>query len=188
MRSRSVAALVLLVLLPTFAVAQRGGRGGGGGGRTSSDLSKPPAVRYPTVRDIDDHNPAFLLVDKRKKLSLSDSTVAQLKALEKVFKQRDSQTVAMYDSVRRRINSSIAQDVSEATPGLQMEDAQNKLGLRNLWADLRERRSKYAQEALALVPEDKRKAAADFLTEQEDDFLRSMPGGRGRSGAPPGDR
>lgn len=179
MRSRATAALALVLVFPSIALAQRGGRGAGE--RTSASLSKPPAIRYPTVRDIEDHNPASLLVDRRKKLSLPDSAVNQLKALEKVFKERNAPTVAMYDSVRRRINSSIMQDVTEATPGLQMEDQQNKLGLRNLWADVRERISKDGQEALALVPEDKKKEAADFLKERGDDLAQMMPGGRGRS-------
>ena len=40
-------------------------------------------ARTPSSRDFIDLNPAALLIDKRKKLSLADSTVAQLKAVEK---------------------------------------------------------------------------------------------------------
>ena len=179
MHLRLVGSLALLAVLPAMAVAQRGG--GSKATTRPSDLPTTPQVRYPTVRDIDEHNPASLLVDKRRKLALADSAVNQLKALEKTFKDRNAQTVAMYDSVRRRITSSLAQGVSELTPGLQMEDQQNKLGMRNLWADLRGRIEKDGQEALALVPEDKKKDASVLLKEHLDDFDKLMPGGRGRS-------
>lgn len=185
MHSKIITTLALLALVPASAVAQRGGGSRGGSGtHASSDLTKPPSVRYPTVSDLDDHNPATQLVDRRKKLGLADSTVSQLKALEKVLKDRNAQTVAMYDSVRRRIVATNQQTIGEATPGLQMEDRQNKLGLRNLWSDLSDRRVKDTQDALALVPEDKRKAAADWLKDEEDDLQRKMPGGaRGGGGS-----
>jgi hypothetical protein len=186
MQSRFIVALALLVVLPANAFAQRGG--GSSKAASPPKVSPAPSVRYPTVRDIEDHNPASLLVDKRKKLSLADSTVAQLKTLEKVIKERNAPTLAMYDSVRRRINSSLAQDVSEATPGLQMEDQQNKLGLRNLYAALRDQRTKDAQDALAFVPENSKKAATDLLKDQEDDFDRMMPTGQRGRGSAPGER
>jgi hypothetical protein len=186
MLSRSIVALALLVAIPAAAHAQRGGRDTK---EAKAATPKPkPQVRYPTVRDIEDHNPASLLVDKRKKLSLADSTVAQLKALEKANKAHNVETLAMYDSVRRRINSSLAQDDTEATPGLQMENQRNKLGLRNLFGELSDRRKKDAQDALALVPESSKKAAADLLTDQGDDLDRLMPRGRAGSEGPPGDR
>jgi hypothetical protein len=188
MRSKFITTVTLLALLPAMAVAQRGGGRTASTSHASGDLSKPPSVRYPTVGDIEDHNPATLLVDRRKKLSLADSTVSQLKALEKVVKERNALMVAMYDSVRRRIVATNQQAISEATPGLQMEDRQNKTGLRNLWAELRDRRAKDAEEALALVPEDRRKAAADYLKEQDDELERRMPGGGDRPGGPDGSR
>jgi len=187
MRSTFTTTVALLALLPAIAVAQRGGRTASTS-HASSDLSKPPSVRYPTVADIEDHHPAALLVDRRKKLSLADSTVSQLKALEKAAKERSALMVAMYDSVRRRILATNQQAISEATPGLQIEDRQNKTGLRNLWAEMRDQRAKDAQEALALVPEDKRKAAADLLKEQEDELEKKMPGGGDRPGGPDGHR
>lgn len=187
MRPGPMFAATMLALLPALAVAQRGG----GGGRTthaSSDLTKPPAVRYPTVGDIEDRNPASLLVDRRKKLAIPDSTVSALKALEKAFKERNAPTVAMYDSVRRRIVAMNTQSIGEATPGLEMEDRQNKMGLRNLWAELRDRRARDAQEALAILPESLRKPAADYIGEQEAELERKMPGGGARSGRPHQDR
>jgi hypothetical protein len=171
MHSRSIVALALVVL-PACAFAQKG--------RMATDKSPgdPPlasTVRYPTVRDVEDHNPASLLVDKRKKLALADSSVAQLKALEKNIKARNAPTLAMYDSVRKRIIASLALDATDATPTLQLQDQQNKMGLRNLYATLREQRIKDADEALALVPESSKNAARDLLNDQGKDFDRMMP-------------
>lgn len=185
MLSRSIVALALLVVLPANAFAQRGG------GSKAASAPKPiptPSVRYPTVRDIEDHNPASLLVDKRKKLSLGDSTVTQLKALEKAIKERNALTLSMYDSVRRKISGSFAQDDTNATLGLQMENQRNKAGLRNLFGELSDRRRKDAQDALALVPESSKKPAADLLKDQEEEFDRLMPSERRGSQLPPGSR
>lgn len=43
------------------------------------------------------------MVEKRKKLSLTDSTIAQLKALEEAIRERNKVALAVYDSVRKRI-------------------------------------------------------------------------------------
>lgn len=183
MHSRSVVALALVAILPACAFAQRARIATN---KSPDDPASAPSVRYPTVRDVEDHNPASLLVDKRKKLALADSIVAQLKSLEKVFKARNAPTLAMYDSVRRKIIESLALDATDATPGLQQQDQQNKMGLRNLFAALREQRAKDAEEALALVPEGSKKAATDFLKDQGQDFDRMMPADRRGPGNPPG--
>ena len=140
------------------------------------------------MRDIEDYNPASLLVEKRKKFSLSDSAVAQLKALQKSIKERDAQTLAMYDSVRRRLNNSFAQDDSTAPLGMQVESQRNKSGLRNLFGELSARRKRDAQDALDLMPESARKAAADFLKDEADDFERLMPTATRGPAGPPGER
>lgn len=182
MQSRFIVALAL-VAIPACAFAQKG--------RIATDKSPsdPPlaaTVRYPTVRDVEDHNPASLLVDKRKKLALADSSVAQLKALEKNIKARNAPTLAMYDSVRKRIVASLALDATNSTPALQLQDQQNKLGLRNLYAALRDQRVKDADEALALVPEASKKAATDLLNDQGKDFDRMMPEDERGRASPPG--
>jgi len=182
MHSRSIVALAI-VAIPACAFAQKSRMG------TAKSPSDPPlmaTVSYPTVGDVEGHNPASLLVDKRKKLALADSAVAQLKTLEKSIKARNAPTLATYDSVRKRIVASLALDATDATPALQMQDRQNKLGLRNIYAALREQRAKDAEEALALVPESSRKAATDLLNDQGKDFDRMMPAAERGRGTPPG--
>ena len=183
MHSRSIVVLSLVATLPACAFAQRGRMATN---KSPDDPASVPTVRYPTVRDVEDHNPASLLVGKRKKLALADSSVAQLKTLEQSIKARNAPTIAMYDSVRRRIIQSLALDATDATPALQQQDQQNKLGLRNLYIALREQRVKDSAEALALVPEVSKKAAADLLKDQGEDFDRMMPADRRQRGGPPG--
>jgi hypothetical protein len=181
MQSRSIVVLALLAI-PACSFAQKGRMATD---KSPSDPPPMPTVSYPTVRDVEEHNPASLLVDKRKKLALADSSVAQLKALEKSIKARNAPTLAMYDSVRKRIVAALALDATNATPALQQQDQQNRLGLKNLFAALRDQRVKDAEEALALVPEGSKKTATDLLNDQGKDFERMMPAERGR-GTPPG--
>src|SRR6202166_1923887 len=115
MHSRFIVALAL-VAIPACAFAQKGRIATD---KSPSDPPLAPTVRYPTVRDVEDNNPTPLLVDKRKKLALTDSSVAQLKSLEKIIKARNAPTLAMYDSVRRKIVSSLALDATNASPTLQ---------------------------------------------------------------------
>ena len=171
MLSRTVVA-VALVVIPACGFAQKGRMATN---KSPDDPQSAPTVRYPTVGDIEDHNPASLLVDKRKKLALADSTVAKLKALAATIKTRNAPTVAMYDSVRRKISAALALDATDATPALKLQDEQNKLGLRNLYAALRDQRAKDAEEALALIPESSRKAATDLVADQGKDFDSMMP-------------
>ena len=174
MRSHRIL-LVALVFVPSVAVAQRGGGGGGGGKRLDPPKASDSGQRLATARDYEELNPATLLVDKRKKLALADSTVNQLKALEKAIKERNKQPLAMYDSVRKRINNS----VTAATPELQMESSQNTLGLRNLVTQMRDQRTKDVEEAMTLVPDAQRKQAGEFLKDQSEEFDRISGSGRG---------
>jgi hypothetical protein len=60
---------------------------------------------------LEDLNPASVLVDKRKRITLADSQVTQLKAIEKKIRDRNAPILAEYDSVRKemRFPSSLPQ-------------------------------------------------------------------------------
>jgi hypothetical protein len=81
------------------ATAQRGGT------RPTADegQSQGRPQRPATVGQFEDLNPARMLVDKRKKLALTDSQVLRMKAVEKLVKERNAPLLAEYDSVRREI-------------------------------------------------------------------------------------
>src|ERR1039457_2079215 len=102
-----VSSLAFVLLVPSIALAQRGGgmggmgggrRGGGRGGEGGAREAEPP--KFPEAKDLQKFNPASLLIDKKKKLSLADSQVAALKALESKIYERNAALLVQYDSLR----------------------------------------------------------------------------------------
>ena len=205
--------LCALVAIPfataTTASAQRGG--GRGGGAPSGDNPGPArAQRPPSAGDLQDLNPASLLVDKRKKLTLADSQVNQMKALEKKIKERNAPIFAEYDSVRREMRfpnsapptGSLGGSKGRTSPsgsggfgggdgaGLGTSpEAMAKLreqmqALAAIGLKLQERRPADVAESLALLTPDQVTKAREFIDEQDQEFDRILP--RGRGGRPPG--
>ncbi len=83
MRAREVMAMMMFASVVPMAASAQGGMGGGGmgrggggrrgsGGAQQSDNTPP---KFPSAADLQKFNPAALLVDKKKKLGLPDSTV-----------------------------------------------------------------------------------------------------------------
>jgi hypothetical protein len=201
--------LLCAALMLPFAVssAQRGGRGGGGGGGGGGGA---PVARPATRGQIEDLNPANLLVDKRKKIGLADSTVNKLKALEKTIAERNKPLLQQYDSVRREIRfpnaapsggamgakmgSGSRSSSGEATFGggggstMSSEDMAKMrtqlMALSGIAAQIRERRSVDLNEALALLAPDQMEKAKGFVSEQNDEFDRVLPS-RSRADLPP---
>jgi hypothetical protein len=190
MRTRLFAvALVSTVCIPSIALAQRT-RGGGGDPPTSSapSSSSSSSAKAPSARDLQDMNPASLLIDKKKKASLPDSTVAQLKAVEKKINDRNAQFFATYDSVHKWTRSvsaagpvaqgagmhggvgdqALAAGSNSAAEQAQMQSSMREL--RKMMAEYRDRHSTDATEALAVVPDAQKKAATDLLNSQSGDL------------------
>ena len=163
--------------------------------RPSSSATPESGARTPSSRDLVDLNPAALLVDKRKKIPLADSTVTQLKAAVKKINERNAQFYATYDSTRKwtmPISSSSSSSQSfglhggvgdskiaapTTSPAEQAKMQSSMRDLRGLMADFRERRKADVADALNLVPEAQKKAAGDLLTQQDAD-LDKLLGGR----------
>jgi hypothetical protein len=91
-----VLSAVLSIPLASGAAQRRSGGNPGGG--------EAPPARPATVGQLEDLNPARMLVDKRKKISLADSQVNQLKALDRKIADRNKPLLAQYDSVRREMH------------------------------------------------------------------------------------
>ena len=101
MRTR-LFAVALTVCIPSLVFAQK--KGAGGDPSSPAPMASSPSSsgpKLPSARDLQDLNPASLLVDKKKKASLPDSTVAQLKAVEKKINERNAQFFATYDSLHK---------------------------------------------------------------------------------------
>jgi len=149
----------------------------------------PPAsvAKAPTTRDLQELNPASLLIDKKKKASLADSTVAQLKAVEKKIKERNASFYAAYDSVRRVavpvqamqsgssggahfVDADKSRETTAPSAGELASSQAAMRDLRKMMADYRDRRSADMADALAVVPDAQKKTATDLLTAQNADL------------------
>jgi len=206
-RSKLVAICVVLAIPFAVAAGQRGGRsaaGRGGGAEGGAPRFQRPA----TAGQVEDLNPARMLLDKRKKLSLADSQVAKLKVLEKTIAERNRDLIAQYDSVRRQMRfPNVAPGGGElgasmgtggsgrgsvgggsvfgggATP--QSEEAAALLRsqtvvLHAIGLQLRERRPADLAEALAVLTPQQAKQAEEFVNEQNEEFDRILPAGARR--------
>ena len=195
MRTRFVA-IVLAASIPAVAFAQK--KGGGAGVSDASDPaagSGPSARNMPRSSDLVHMNPAALLIDKKKKLTLSDSVVKQLKAIQKTIDDRNAPTMAQYDSIHKWTMplTSTASAASSSKPGFSDADKSSAASapspaeqakmqssmrdLRKLVVDYREQRKKDVADALAVMPDAQKAAATDLLTQQDAD-LDKMVGGR----------
>ncbi len=190
MRSRIVV-LALVSCLPAFAFAQKpkaddatpASSGSGGSG-----------MKSPSSRDLGDMNPAAFLIDKRKKLALADSTVNQLKTLQKTISDRYAAFNLSYDSTRKWTMPLSSSSSSAATAGLHGGSGDSKLtsvgaspaeqakmqssvrDLRAMMADYRGRRKADVADALAVIPEAQKKAATDMLIGQDSDVEKLLRG------------
>ncbi len=184
MRLRVIAVL-LATCIPAVAFAQKGKSGGGAAGGDMSTNSGGPAPKPPTAHELTDMNPAALLLDKKKKLSLADSQVAQLKVIQKKINERNAQLMSQYDSVRRlavpppapsRMGLGSVSDADKANAAMAsspavMEQRQQAMGsLRNLIANFRARHIIDEGDAMSVIQEVQQKAAADFITQQDVDL------------------
>ena len=195
MRTR-IFAVALAACIPAAVFAQ--GKGARSSDTASSSSSRASSAssgaRSPTSHDLADLNPAALLINKRKKIPLADSTVAQLKAVEKRINERNAQFFSTYDSVRKwtmpigdnattlgfGLRGGVADSKLMApavSPAEQAKMQSSMRDLRALMGDLRERRKPDVTDALGVVPDAQKKAAADLLAQQDGD-LEKLIGGR----------
>jgi hypothetical protein len=193
MRSRLIA-VAMTVCIPAVSFAQKGGKAGPEGTPASSSSSGASiAMRAPSSRDLADLSPAALLVDKKKKASLADSTVNQLKALAKQFEERNKAFYAAYDSTRRwtlpisdnsstrkmkDLTATAQQQMQSASPAEQEKMQSSMRDLRIMMTEFKVRRMTNSEEALKLIPEAQKKAAADLLSQQDTDLDKLIGAGR----------
>lgn len=183
--------VVLLAATPALATAQRGmgGMGGGRGGRRNGgdqSARREEPVKFPSAGELQRYNPAGLLVDNKKRLSLSDSQVAGLTALRGRIYSRNADLLARYDSARNdyRPPNTRDRDTSAAQDSVRRAAMAGDRLLRSLLDSLRERRNTDVRETLDFVPDAKQhKPAVDLLNHQDADFLDQMPRPAGGFGA-----
>jgi hypothetical protein len=184
--------VALAVCIPAALLAQKGSKSDPTP-TTSGAMGGSGGMKTPSSRDLADLNPASLLISKRKKIPLADSTVAQLKAIEKTITQRNASFFVTYDSIRRwtvPLASSTASTAMQPgftdadrtkaapapSPAEQARMESSMRDLRALMGGFRQRRSADVTDALAPVPDAQKKAATDLLTQQDGELDRLFPG------------
>lgn len=195
MRVRVVVALLLLVSV-TAQAQRRGGRGGMGGtggmgrggmgggrrgGGNSGDMALADAGEFRKL------NPAGLIVDTRKKLSLDEAQVTALSAMRDRSRDGNEPILVHYDSVRKVLRSALANRRDrrqQATDDSTQDNAlQVMRTMRFLIDTLSARREADVREVLDYVKDEKQHdEAAKLLKDQDLTFQEKLPrlGGRGR--------
>mgnify|MGYP003327280768 CR=1 FL=1 len=192
MKRNLYVALAMMALIPTLATAQRTGSrssgGDDGGGSSGGAPRGGAAFKSPTRGDLEDMNPASFLIDKKKKLQLTDEQVTALKAVEGQIKERYKVSLASYDSLRRASRSVSAEvggsrskqkfATDAPSPAEQASMQQAMRGLQQALMGIRNQRTADIDATLAVLtdPAVKAKAVA-LIKDQEEDFMRMMPGG-----------
>ena len=179
--------------------------GGGRGGGAKGGGFRQPDMKFPTAKTLEKYNPAVLMLDKHKKLSLADSQVALFKGMKLQFFERNAAILARYDSVQRNFrpprvaarNEGASDPAADSTRRGAMIQMRR---LRQLGDSLQDRRRRDVQEVLGtLSDETQRMKAAKFFDKQDVDFSKEFPapspargeggpegtGGMGRGGRRP---
>jgi hypothetical protein len=179
------------LLVPSIAFGQLGGvmrpggSGGGMGGRRGGmggDEPRRPEMKVASAKDIEKLNPASLLIDRRKKLSLTDSAVAQLKNVEMAIYERNAPLLASYDSIRYEFHPPKPEKMTDLSPQEMATLRSQLLGMVGVLDQLQDRRKRDVKECLDLVPDGSRKDAEKMLDKQDVELNDLRPKGAPRYG------
>jgi len=172
-----------LLMIPTFAFAQRGG-----GGRSEAtkrtdmfDKQDTPAGPSLRVRDVEDMNPIKQLIDRRKDLKLTDAQVNQLKDAESKLKQTNEPVLKAVDSLLHEAKMAAVNNTTDAGRARYEEATRT---LRSAVEQARANDNAAANEATAAFDAEQQTKAKEILAklkEDNDSMLRERLGG-GRRG------
>ncbi len=172
----------------------RGGQGGQGGQGGMMRGEREQNMKFPSAKALEKYNPAGLMLDKHKKLKLTDVQQDQLKSLRLQIFERNAPLMGRYDSVQRnfeppRFNARNGSGQTPAPDSARRRSMMQMRQLRLLVDSLQEHRRADVRAVLTALGDDtQRKRAAEFLDEQDVKFSEEFPvppqqrGGRGTEG------
>lgn len=194
---RGIIWLCILVLITAGSAGAQVGRGGTGGGGRGGGMgggrggimrggnAREPNLKFPSAKTVEKYNPATLLLDKRRKLSLTDAQVAQMKELRQRIFERNATLLARYDSMQRDFRPprmSARQGGAQGGASDPAADSTRRLAmlqmrqLRSLGDSLVARRRTDVRDVSDVLADDtQRIRAADFLVEQDANFSDEFP-------------
>lgn len=187
---------VLIIAVATTASAQgfpgggggMGGRGGMGRGRggASGGMGRASAPPNPSAEDVEKQDPVKLLLDKKKKLKLDKTQIAQLATLGASLKQQNSPYYLRVDSLHKtfRVPSSGGFTRSSGSDGDRADLMENRQLFIETLTQVRQNNKTARDSAIVLLREPQKKKAYDWLEKQleESDKLMRGPGGEGGMG------
>lgn len=180
--------VLVLVLCPAISQAQRGAnvrgeRAGDIGGR---------GFQLPRASELEDHSPIGVVLDQKKKLSLSDSQVITLKAIAKELKQRNSEFYRGWDSVRVVMRAASGGafggggggrgtgGIGGNSPVDREEMGTARTRLMGLMRAIRDNNEWSRKETRKLLTTEQQAKAAELWKEDDEEFRQGLPGfGRG---------
>ncbi len=188
---------LLIATAPAIVGAQRGStnirgeRAGNVGGR---------GFALPRSSDLEDHSPVGVVLEKKKKLALSDSQVTALKEIARQLHDKNADFYRMWDSVRVAVRSAGGgafgaagggrgtAEITGMSPVDQERLATARTTSMGLMRAMREGDEWSRQETRRVLTADQKTKAEAFWKEDAEDFSEKLPGGgMPRGGRPPGD-
>jgi len=177
MRHRALL-LIAALALPAVLTAQRAGVGRADPTREVMGDMEPPTM--PEAKEMEKGTPAAVLLDKKKKLALTDSQVAFLTALRKATADSNAQRYVAWDSVRSDLL------IGGKSPTVDPADVQRwRRSIQTMYQGLRARSEWARGEAEKVLTDEQRPKAKEYWDdedEQDQKWLRP----RGRGGRPGG--
>lgn len=159
-------------------------RGGG--------VNREAPIKLPAASELQRFNPAALLIDKRRKVTLADSQVTALIEIRNMINERNAPLLARYDSIRKDFSPPKPQDRDRVgstpeTDSVRTTALSQMRTLQSLLDSLSARRTADVGDVLAyLTDATQHRAAVKLLNEQDRDFSDKLPGlgqdGSGRGG------
>jgi hypothetical protein len=155
--------------------------------------SRQPNLKFPSAKTLQEYNPAALLLDKHKKLKLTDAQQEHLKALRLQIFERNANLLARYDSVQREYQPPQATapragggfggggrgrggPPEPAADSIRREAMRPMIRLRQLADSLEERRRTDVRDVLGVLTDAaQRKRAAEYLDKQDIEFSKQFP-------------
>jgi hypothetical protein len=171
--------LVAILALPTALQAQRG-RKFDPLPPKEGEFAPPP---MPSAKDMEKGSPAAILLDKKKKLQLSDSQVTALQLLRRASADSNAVTFAMWDSVRTDMliagKSPFIDPVEAQARQFRFRTVLQALGQRNEWTK---------NQALPVLTDDQKPKAKEYWDDEDKENQKWMAPQRGGGGRPGGRR
>lgn len=165
------------LLTPALAAAQRGGRGGGSYGKKFDASSSDDANRAMSGRDFEKRSVVRVLLDNKKKLSLSDEQTAKFEAAASELTTQHAPIYTRVDSLQK-----VMRAVGNGS-GASEDEKQHAMGARVAMSDVMDQMrsaDEHATGVLMALLTDEQKEKATKVLEDAREETRGAPRGGGR--------